>query len=643
MTQHREQIVPAGDVRHQRLQLPFGEPSPGGGQERQDRADQLRVEILLQPLDHLDEDGRDRVPFPWEVADPGVELLERPEPPQLLQGHQQKQRVGRGRVAQKQTHLLLVERLGRQRRHLADDPPPLLILQRPDPAAAELPPAKGFQLRIFRAGTRDAACNHLDVPRQLLRQPVQLAGLVGLVELIHRVDGQHHPALGRNAGQVAAKAGDQLVRLLGQLSTEPEPLGQHQAEPPEHVVEARRMGARAHEVRNYQRLGMAGAVLRHESGQGGRFARSGRPDHHAGNLVVPVGELGQVLLDTLPAHVHPKPRLHKPLVVVLLFGQRVPGGLGRRHLGQVLFGADGLPKLVPNAPAKRFQPVEAHHPVAVDDLAQLWVESPVLFGIDGPIGRHVLQGMPVGLAQLRGGQPPVDPQTRIPASILRDRQPGLADSALEFLELPGRLRAFHVQLPVDPWGHVGQELRIAEVEGRTVVHLGALEHAVEDFQLRDALARVVLHPAVLAQGLGREGPRHPAVALAQDAHEMGPAPVDLRQAQVEDLVVVGLLLGHTPTQIDIDQVDAVLLQPGPQFREDHFDQVVPLRVHVAEGGGDEDADGFPFQCHRPSLLSNATFRYSSRRIVPSPSQSQVQVPSSSKRVKVWSPKVSRSI
>ena len=139
---------------------------------------------------------------------------------------------------------------------------------------------------------------------------------------------------------------------------------------------------------------------------------------------------------------------------------------------------------------------------------------------------------------------------RLVESILSHRQTGLADSSFEFRQLLGRLGVFHVQLTANPLGHLGQERRVAEVEGRTVVHLGALEHAVEDFQLRDALARVVLHPAVLAQGLGREGLRYPAVALAEDADEVGPAVVDFLEADLQRLALFSVLFGDAPAEVN---------------------------------------------------------------------------------------------
>jgi len=146
------------------------------------------------------------------------------------------------------------------------------------------------------------------------------------------------------------------------------------------------------------------------------------------------------------------------------------------------------------------------------------------------------------------------------------------------------------------WHRLGRH-RVPEIEKRMAEHLRVLEHAVEDLQFRDALARVVLNPAELLERIGRVARRHPTVAVAQDADEERPALVDLLEAELEDLVVLGLLAGDAPTQVDVDQADAVLLQPFAQGREDHLDEVIALRVHVTERRRDEDTDGFPGTAH----------------------------------------------
>ena len=87
---------------------------------------------------------------------------------------------------------------------------------------------------------------------------------------------------------------------------------------------------------------------------------------------------------------------------------------------------------------------------------------------------------------------------------------------------------------------------------------------------------------------------------------------DLLEAEIERQVVFGLLAGDAPTQVDVDQVDTMLLQPLAQGGEDHLDEMIALRVHVAKGARDEDADGFPCGDHvwPPSVLGRIPQTYS---------------------------------
>ena len=55
--------------------------------------------------------------------------------------------------------------------------------------------------------------------------------------------------------------------------------------------------------------------------------------------------------------------------------------------------------------------------------------------------------------------------------------------------------------------------------------------------------------------------RHPAMAFAEQANEVGPAAIDLPQAQRKRLSLLGLLLRHPPAQVDVNQLDA--LGPAP--------------------------------------------------------------------------------
>ena len=125
------------------------------------------------------------------------------------------------------------------------------------------------------------------------------------------------------------------------------------------------------------------------------------------------------------------------------------------------------------------------------------------------------------------------------------------------------------------------------------MHPRLAQHAVEDFQLGDALVGVMLHPAVAGEGLPVEAFGHVAVAFAQQAEEERPAVLDLLQTEIEGEVVVGLFPGDAPAQVNVHEVDAILGQLLAQLREHNRDQMVPFRVHVAECAADEDTYGFP--------------------------------------------------
>jgi tetratricopeptide (TPR) repeat protein len=110
----------------------------------------------------------------------------------------------------------------------------------------------------------------------------------------------------------------------------------------------------------------------------------------------------------------------------------------------------------------------------------------------------------------------------------------------------------------------------------------------------------------------RHRARHPAVTMPDKGEEERPALVHLVQAQADDLLVFGLVLRDAPAQIDVVQLDAVGQQLLAQRRERHLDEVIALRVHVAEGRGEEHANGFPGSRH--GLISEVRIcRFPSRR------------------------------
>src|SRR5208283_3921071 len=71
------------------------------------------------------------------------------------------------------------------------------------------------------------------------------------------------------------------------------------------------------------------------------------------------------------------------------------------------------------------------------------------------------------------------------------------------------------------------------------------------------------------------------------------ARVHLVQAQADHLLVLRLVLGDAPAQVDVVQLDAEGEELLAQRRERHFDEMIPLGVHVPEGRGKEDTDASP--------------------------------------------------
>lgn len=61
---------------------------------------------------------------------------------------------------------------------------------------------------------------------------------------------------------------------------------------------------------------------------------------------------------------------------------------------------------------------------------------------------------------------------------------------------------------------------------------------------------------------------HVAVTLAEDGEEERRGLFDLLEADVQRLVVVGLLLCHAPAQVNVHEVDAMLLQLLARRRKD---------------------------------------------------------------------------
>ena len=115
---------------------------------------------------------------------------------------------------------------------------------------------------------------------------------------------------------------------------------------------------------------------------------------------------------------------------------------------------------------------------------------------------------------------------------------------------------------------------------------------MQDFQFGDALAVEVSEPRLFFLEVGGEGvgAGHPAVALAQQADEERAAGADFVEAELEGFLARALLLGDAPAQVHLDQFDLPLAAEPAQFGPGLGHQFIALLHHVAEGGGDENAD-----------------------------------------------------
>lgn len=69
------------------------------------------------------------------------------------------------------------------------------------------------------------------------------------------------------------------------------------------------------------------------------------------------------------------------------------------------------------------------------------------------------------------------------------------------------------------------------------------------------------------------------------------------QTHLDHVFICCIRLGNAPSKVDINQAEFSLLAPLTQFREDPFDEVVPLCMHVIESAAHKYADGLPGEGH----------------------------------------------
>ena len=260
-------------------------------------------------------------------------------------------------------------------------------------------------------------------------------------------------------------------------------------------------------------------------------------------------------------------------MVGVFFGQGVGFGKCCRRgcVGQVVLCFDGLPQLVGGALAELFEAGQVDETEAVDEFAEVVVERVVFVRGDDSVFGDLAEGFPVGrVLQVAARELPVDAEAGVAAGVAiegLEGERGVADGLFQGRQFIGRgwvvggCWGFGEEVGAFRFGDVVDEGGVAEEEHSVAVHLWIVEDAVDDFEFGDALAGVVLDPAVFAGGLFGERGGDPVVALAEDSDEEGSAFVDLLEAEVEDLVFLGFLFGDSPAEVDVDEVDAVLLEP----------------------------------------------------------------------------------
>jgi len=81
--------------------------------------------------------------------------------------------------------------------------------------------------------------------------------------------------------------------------------------------------------------------------------------------------------------------------------------------------------------------------------------------------------------------------------------------------------------------------------------------------------------------------------VADEGEKKRVAVVDLLQAEADDFLVFCFVFGDAPAEVDVVELDAVGQEFFAERGEGEFDQVIALRVHVAEVRGEEHADVLP--------------------------------------------------
>ena len=558
--------VPGYSGRSSRLRCPaeqvepfgFGEALAGGPQVREGAAREvagaalgvLIVEVLLPSADDAQEEFLGIVGL-QVVRYTGGQLLEAAELAELLQHRAQEERVPR---AGRGDQLPAQGRLDRPalRVHMAAEQPEVLrdhgvrlgfrrarqIVFRPAPLA------QGVERR-----TGQCRGEHGDMGRELAGHEAQAVVGFAALHLVEAVEKQDHPSLADGLREPDGQRVAELLGIGGNVVGELEALFQLPEQTPQEALGRGAVGRGAEVVLEEEVVGMVGGpVARPGRQQRGLAAAALAGDHQA--LAPSIGALGKFIQrgevgGTLDAAEQLVPR-------VGLVGHALLGEWVRR----LIFGIEAVDQLV-ELPADDLREglgagigLDQRQVAVADALLERGELGLALLGAAGCLRLAVLPHL--------GGDGAFD---HVPALVVGQR--GIAD--------------------------VG---RVAEVEEGQGLHLGVVQHAVEDLQFghRGPPLDVLLEPRLPFNDLGPDGVGNPAVALAEQAEEIRTAAFDLGQAQRQDLPFRRLFLGDAPAQVHLGEGDEALGALAAQFGEDILHEQVPFPHHVAEGGRDEDAD-----------------------------------------------------
>ena len=175
-------------------------------------------------------------------------------------------------------------------------------------------------------------------------------------------------------------------------------------------------------------------------------------------------------------------------------------------------------------------------------------------------------------------------------------------------QLACRLGVLNCKIGMPALRHLRNKTRVAEVKEASPSQIRVTQHPMNDLQSSNRVARIISQPWMGKLSILRYLVGDRTVALAEYGDKEWSRTFDLIEDDLQNLTLLGFFLGHTPPKIQINQMQPPLGTPLPQLREDHLDQVVPLRMHISKGTADENSNRSPSRGH--SITSYVCLRIS---------------------------------